>query len=126
VFFNFNEYSINTFIENLNNLGQWLVLNTGAVIEIIGHTDDKGSIMYNNELSLRRANFVKKYLINRGVKANQIKIKGAGKSTPVAKNIDEESRKFNRRVEFKLIKDGTTPITFKPIEVPEQYKLNKK
>lgn len=122
IFFKFDKYSTQSFIDNLNNLAQWLVLNPEAIIEITGNTDSKGSSQYNKKLSSRRANFVKKYLINKGAKTNQLKTKGNGESKPVALNTSIESRKLNRRVEFKLLKEGKTPITFKLVEVPEQYK----
>jgi outer membrane protein OmpA-like peptidoglycan-associated protein len=122
IFFKFDKYSTKSFIENLNNLSQWLVLNPDAVIEITGNTDNKGSFKYNKTLSLKRANFVKKYLIGKGAKKEQLNTKGEGEKNPIAKNIDVESRKLNRRVEFKLLKEGKTPITFKPVEIPEQYK----
>lgn len=124
IFFKFDKYSTQSFIENLNNLAQWLILNPDAVVEITGNTDSKGKAQYNKKLSLRRANFVKKYLIGKGAKANQFKIKGNGESKPIAVNSSIESRKLNRRVDFKIIKDGKTPITFKTVVVPDAYKIN--
>lgn len=126
IFFKFDKYSTKSFIENLNNLSQWLVLNPDAIVEITGNTDNKGSFKYNKTLSLRRANFVKKYLMDKGAKKEQITVKGVGERNPVALNLNIESRKLNRRVEFKLLKEGKTPITFKPVEVPEQFKINNK
>ena len=124
IFFKFDKYSTQSFIENLNNLAQWLIINSDAIIEVTGNTDNKGSFSYNKKLSLKRANFIKNLLIGKGAKAEQIKVKGAGEKNPVAKNTTTESRKLNRRVEFKLIKDGKTPITFKVVEVPEIFKVN--
>lgn len=125
IFFKFDKYSTQSFIDNLNNLAQWLILNPDAVIEIIGNTDSKGKLQYNKKLSYRRANFVKKYLINKGAKSNQFKIKGNGETKPIAVNSSVESRKLNRRVDFNLIKEGKTPIIFKETTVPEQFKINK-
>ncbi len=126
IFFKFDKYSTQSFIDNLNNLAQWLVLNPNAIIEVTGNTDSKGSSKYNKKLSVRRANFVKKYLISKGAKAHQLKIKGNGESKPVAVNSSIESRKLNRRVEFKIVKEGKNPITFKPVEVPEQFERKQK
>ncbi len=124
IFFKFDKYSTQSFIDNLNNLAQWLILNSDAIVEITGNTDSKGSLQYNKKLSYRRANFVKKYLIGKGVKSNQLKTKGNGEIKPIAVNTSVESRKLNRRVEFKLLKDGKTKITFNTVGVPEQYKIN--
>jgi len=121
IFFKFDKYSTQSFIDNLNNLAQWLILNSDAVIEVVGNTDSKGSSQYNKKLSIRRANFVKKYLIGKGANPNQFKIKGNGESKPIAVNSSIESRKLNRRVDFNIIKNGKTPITFKTVEVPKQF-----
>lgn len=73
-------------------------------IEVQGHTDDIGSDEYNQDLSQRRANSVKVYLISRGTEAESLNAVGYGKSQPKAlPSLSDESRRaMNRRVEFKL------------------------
>jgi outer membrane protein OmpA-like peptidoglycan-associated protein len=78
--------------------------NPYLVIEIRGHTDNKGSQAYNNELSEKRAGSVVKYLIDHGIDQNRITGKGYGFSIPVADNSTEEGRSLNRRTEFKILK----------------------
>ena len=73
-------------------------------IFIEGHTDSKGSVEYNNKLSLRRAKAVKGFLVKRGVKSRRLKAKGFGPSDPIADNGTDEGRAQNRRVEF-IIQD---------------------
>ncbi|MFZ5572067.1 MAG: OmpA family protein [Thermodesulfobacteriota bacterium] len=72
--------------------------------EIQGHTDNRGSAAYNLNLSEKRANAVKEYLIGKGVPADRITAKGYGLTMPVASNDTEDGRAANRRVEFKPIK----------------------
>ncbi len=74
--------------------------NTGVVIE--GHTDAIGTDKYNQGLSERRANSVKKFLISRGIPASQLQTIGYGESKPIADNKTAAGRAMNRRVEFKV------------------------
>lgn len=69
-------------------------------IEVIGHTDDKGSDSYNQQLSERRAQAATNYLRSKGIASTRLKAKGMGESDPVVDNLTEENRALNRRVEF--------------------------
>lgn len=72
-------------------------LQTTAVLE--GHTDSIGTKAYNNSLSLRRAESVKRYLVQKlGIDAERLTTKGYGFSLPVATNKTAEGRQKNRRV----------------------------
>ena len=71
-----------------------------ARIDIIGHTDSDGSVEYNLDLSRRRAESVKRYLIARGIEAERINTRGAGPLVPVASNDSVSGRAQNRRIEF--------------------------
>ena len=71
-------------------------------VEIQGHTDSIGSVNYNLNLSQRRAEAVKAYLISKGVSASNLTAKGYGKSKPIASNDTAEGRAQNRRVEFEV------------------------
>lgn len=68
-------------------------------MELEGHTDNIGSDAYNEKLSKRRAESVKKYLVQKfGIDASRISTVGYGESMPVATNDTEEGRQKNRRV----------------------------
>jgi len=69
-------------------------------LEVAGHTDRKGSAAHNRDLSQRRANAVRAYLIDRGVAAGRLTAKGYGGSSPVAGNATVADRAKNRRVEL--------------------------
>jgi outer membrane protein OmpA-like peptidoglycan-associated protein len=69
-------------------------------IEIIGHTDSKGTDAYNQDLSERRATTVAAYLRGKGIKDSRLTTKGMGESDPIATNDTDEGRTLNRRVEF--------------------------
>lgn len=72
-------------------------------IEIIGHTDDKWEADYNMELSERRAESVRDYLVSQGVDASKIVTAGMGETMPIADNAKKKGRAQNRRVEILLV-----------------------
>lgn len=69
-------------------------------IEIQGHTDSKGSLAYNKNLSVERASAVSNYLISNTVAANRLTVVGYGETLPKYENDTEAGRAQNRRVEF--------------------------
>jgi OmpA-OmpF porin, OOP family len=78
-------------------------------VGITGHTDSLGAEDYNQQLSMRRANAVKNYLIERGVNPNIMSTSGMGESSPVASNATREGRSKNRRVEISIRGMQTAP-----------------
>lgn len=69
-------------------------------ILIEGHTSSIGSTAYNQDLSIRRAESVKRFLIQHGIPADTIQIKGYGETRPKYNNSTPEGRSLNRRVEI--------------------------
>jgi OOP family OmpA-OmpF porin len=90
-------------------------------IEISGHTDITGNVDHNRDLSQRRADRVKEYMVKKGVAAERLESKGYGPDKPIATNDTKEGQMANRRVEFTLLSggapagappaSGTTPAT---------------
>ncbi|RCH54564.1 OmpA family protein [Mucilaginibacter hurinus] len=73
---------------------------SGATVTVKGYASSEGTAAHNMQLSKDRANSVKTYLVNSGVDAKKVKVKGYGETNPVADNSTEEGRVLNRRVEF--------------------------
>ncbi len=71
-------------------------------VEIIGHTDSRGSRDHNLDLSQRRAEAVKQWLVDRDIAADRIITRGAGPDEPIETNKSRKGRAKNRRIEFKL------------------------
>jgi outer membrane protein OmpA-like peptidoglycan-associated protein len=69
-------------------------------LTVEGHTDSIGSDAYNMQLSQRRADSVRSYLISRGYQADMIEARGIGEVRPIADNSSPEGRSNNRRVEI--------------------------
>ena len=74
-------------------------------IEIAGHTDDRGSNEYNEDLSRRRADAVLAYLVASGESPDRFVVVGYGESRPIADNATADGRARNRRIEFKALSD---------------------
>ncbi|HIP14157.1 MAG TPA: cell envelope biogenesis protein OmpA [Sulfurimonas autotrophica] len=70
--------------------------------EIMGYTDSRGSQTYNKKLSQKRADEVKKLLIEKGVEASRLTAIGMGELNPIASNETPEGRAKNRRIEANL------------------------
>jgi uncharacterized repeat protein (TIGR01451 family) len=106
IHFAFDKDQIEPEFENtLDSLAEVLRLHPEWKIRIEGHTDSLGTEAYNQDLSQRRANAVKSYLLKTGVISTQlVDAVGLGLSEPVADNGTPEGRYKNRRVEFKLEK----------------------
>lgn len=72
-------------------------------VELAGHTDSVGAAQYNQQLSQKRADSVRNYLIDLGVAPGRLEANGYGESQPIRSNDTEEGRERNRRVEFNVI-----------------------
>jgi uncharacterized protein (TIGR03382 family) len=71
-------------------------------ITIEGHTDDRGDDAYNLDLSQRRAEAVRRFLIGKGIDGARLEAKGYGETKPIKPNDTNANRSANRRVEFKV------------------------
>ena len=86
--------------DRLNQVADALLATKERNLTVEGHTDSQGSSSYNQELSQRRADAVRSYIISRGYPSNLIQAHGIGKDRPVADNASAEGRANNRRVEI--------------------------
>jgi outer membrane protein OmpA-like peptidoglycan-associated protein len=86
----------------LNDIAKIFIENPTYIVEVQGHTDNVGKHDYNVDLSDRRANSVRTYLINQGVPANRLTAHGYGPDKPIADNNTSAGRAKNRRVEFNI------------------------
>lgn len=84
----------------LDNIAETLKSQTAATVVVGGHTDNQGEESGNRQLSQKRADSVRSYLIARGVPARHLFAQGFGSSQPVANNNSEEGRRRNRRIGF--------------------------
>jgi outer membrane protein OmpA-like peptidoglycan-associated protein len=81
------------------------LLSTHPEIELVnveGHTDNKGSAKHNRDLSRRRAEAVVQALLSRGIEGSRLQAQGFGPDRPIAPNTDDAGRAKNRRVELRI------------------------
>jgi outer membrane protein OmpA-like peptidoglycan-associated protein len=75
-----------------------------TLIEVQGHTDERGAHGYNVDLSARRAAAVVEYLTSHGVDASRLTSQGYGETRPIDRSHTELAWAKNRRVEFVILK----------------------
>ena len=85
--------------KELNELVEYLMLKSSTLIEIAGHTDNVGEEEANLQLSQKRAEAVKKYLLSKGISSSRVTAVGYGESKPVSDNNSDKGRALNRRTE---------------------------
>lgn len=84
-----------------------------TLVQVEGHTDDRGKDDYNLDLSQRRADSVRNYLIGRGIDGGRLKAVGFGETKPIADNKSAKGRDTNRRVEFNIIEGAGGDVQVK-------------
>jgi peptidoglycan-associated lipoprotein len=76
------------------------ISDTSGKVTIEGHTDERGSAEYNLALGERRANAVKRYLVDLGVSSSKLRTVSFGEERPAVQGHDESAWRYNRRAEF--------------------------
>lgn len=116
VTFDFNKSSLKKNSEsNLLDLVDLIKLNNPKSILIEGHTDNVGDEQYNLDLSLKRANSVKAFLVDHKI-TGEITTTGYGESKPLFKNNNSKNRATNRRVEIYFKTTTNPPIVSNSID----------
>lgn len=104
VFFGFDSYELSDDSKaELNRVERFLNKNSGLLVEIAGHTDNRGNADYNKQLSESRAKAVYDYLIGRGVSQDKLSFRGYGAQKSIAPNDDAAGRAKNRRTEMVIV-----------------------
>ena len=105
IYFDFNKTTLKpeSFVE-LDKVVDFLEQNGTVEIEISGHTDSKGSDVYNLNLSQGRSQAVVDYVVKQGITASRLTAHGYGESKPIDTNETAEGQANNRRVEFTVLK----------------------
>ena len=105
IFFDFGKYDLLPESRpELERVAKIRMSNTEKV-EISGHTDSIGSDKYNKNLSQKRADAVKEFLVKEGCPADRLVTHGYGSERPIESNSTDEGRAKNRRVEMKFLKN---------------------
>lgn len=130
ILFAMNEFENKESLAMLNKFATYLNEHKEIIVEICGYSDTQGGTNYNDNLAKKRASFVYNSLINNKVADKQLTLKSRGEENQISINKDEKSNyiktslAYNRRVEFKVITEGTA-LEVERIEVPKQYRISK-
>ncbi len=106
IYFDFNSSDLlPESLEELDRLTSFLIQNPEKKVNFTSHADSRGSIKYNQELSVRRMRSVFDYLLSKGIDSDRIEAKGYGETMPVNRCVDlvicsPQELRMNRRVEF--------------------------
>lgn len=109
IYYDFNKSAIRTGEDReLESLARLMNLYPSMEIELAAHTDSRGDETYNFDLSLKRAESAKEFLISRGIAANRIKAIGYGESRlrnhcKDGVECTEDEHAYNRRTEVRII-----------------------
>lgn len=128
IFFDFDKANIRQDAKvELDKIATILKQNRNYQLQILAHTDARGSLEYNRALSNRRAAATQNYLSKSGISTARMRKKTFGESTPIALNElsngedTEMGRQFNRRVEFRILDEhGNLLNVVDKIYVPEK------
>ena len=108
IYYDYNKWDIRKDAKpSLDTLKNLLLLNPSLNIELASHTDCRGEVDYNQDLSQKRAQSAVKYLEQSGIASSRMIAKGYGESKP-SKNCDcddcsEDQHQSNRRTTFKIL-----------------------
>lgn len=105
IFFDFNKSTLrpNSY-KSLNTLLSTMKRYPNMAIEISGHTDNVGSMSFNQRLSDNRASVVRDFLIRNGIEPKRVGAFGRSYRQPIASNDTPQGRQLNRRTEIKILK----------------------
>lgn len=89
-------------LQKIYPLAEYLRQHPETMVKIEGYTDSRGSASYNEELSQRRAEAVRNFLVSNGIAPQRITVQGMGENFPVATNSTAAGRQQNRRVDVTI------------------------
>lgn len=114
IFYDFNKWNIRRdAISDLDKVNDFMASMQNVRMELVAHTDARGTAAYNQILSEKRATSAMDYLINKGVPAERLSAIGKGETELLNECGDgvkctEAQHQLNRRTEFKIVK--VTPV----------------
>ncbi|WP_340105843.1 OmpA family protein [Rhodohalobacter sp. 8-1] len=88
--------------DNLRKLTTIVKRDEDTILMIVGHTDSRGDENYNLQLSERRAQSAKTFLVSQRLSSSRIEIVGRGEYEPIAENETDAGRQENRRIEVAI------------------------
>ncbi|NOZ63314.1 MAG: tetratricopeptide repeat protein [Calditrichaeota bacterium] len=111
ILFAFNSSELNdAYRAKMDTIVQILLDSPKIRLEVQGHTDSIGTEEVNQKLSQKRAETIRKYMLQSGIDSSRVMAKGFGERFPIASNNAEAGRALNRRTEFVIVSKGENDI----------------
>jgi peptidoglycan-associated lipoprotein len=100
IYFDFDRYDIRADARPVLRTNAAVIADASGKVTIEGHCDERGSAEYNLALGERRANAVKRYLVDLGVSSSKLRTVSFGEERPAVQGHDESAWRYNRRADF--------------------------
>ena len=100
IYFDFDRFDIRADARPVLRANAAAVADAAGRVTIEGHCDERGSAEYNLALGERRANAVKRYLVDLGVSSSKLSTVSFGEERPAVQGHDESAWRYNRRADF--------------------------
>jgi outer membrane protein OmpA-like peptidoglycan-associated protein len=107
IYFEFDKLKFeknNQIDNNITELKSWLDKNQNSILLVTGNTDLVGASEYNFALGQKRAEIIKKYLVDKGIPSGRIEVESNGENKPIGDYLTDEGRAKNRRAEVSIKK----------------------
>lgn len=95
--FDFDKAILKGDLTKLKEIASRLKDDPHLYLDVVGHTDSKGSNKYNMKLGQKRADAVKRWFVSQGIEAKRVSASSRGEHEPVATNKTKAGRALNRR-----------------------------
>ncbi len=116
VYFDFDRSELRAEAKNiLQEQAQILTKERDLTLLVQGFTDQHGPAKYNKTLGLKRAEAVKKYLVELGMPESSVQVVSLGKEGAICAELKKACSKRNRRVHLELMKAGASPVSLNPV-----------
>ena len=100
IYFDFDRFDIRADARPVLRANAAAISDMSGRVTIEGHCDERGSAEYNLALGERRANAVKRYLVDLGVTSSKLRTVSFGEERPAVQGHDESAWRYNRRSDF--------------------------
>ena len=100
IYFDFDRFDIRADARPVLRGNAAVISDASGKVTIEGHCDERGSAEYNLALGERRANAVKRYLVDLGVSSAKLRTVSFGEERPAVQGHDESAWRYNRRADF--------------------------
>jgi outer membrane protein OmpA-like peptidoglycan-associated protein len=129
IFFAYDSYKLEQdALLEIERLYQVMIKYPDLFVEVIGHTDSRGTAKYNLELSDKRVHAIINYLNTKGIAKTRFVSRALGESKDIARNINPdgtdnpEGRRLNRSAEIKILQPDNFNIVVEAMKVPDYLK----